>query len=79
MATFHILTQYIWPDGGPDGILAEQLAAHLQQHGCEVRLVGGRGTYRSSGRERPKVPLTYVTIIAGAAEIWCKPLQSIAR
>jgi glycosyltransferase involved in cell wall biosynthesis len=57
MGTFHILTQYIWPDGGPDGLLAEQLGARLQKHGCDVCLVGGKGTYRPSGREKPEVPL----------------------
>src|SRR5205809_217504 len=60
MATFHVLSQYIWPDGGPDGLYAEQLAARLQQHGCEVRLVGGKGIYRLSGRARPEVPLIYL-------------------
>src|SRR5438876_4815672 len=57
MATFHILTQYIWPDAGPDGLYAEQLAARLHEHGCNVRLVGGKGSYRPSGREKPEVPL----------------------
>jgi len=27
MATFHILTQYIWPDAAPTGLYAEHLAA----------------------------------------------------
>jgi hypothetical protein len=57
---FHILSQYIWPDGGPDGILAEQLAARLQEIGHAVLLVGGKGVYRISGREKPNVPLVYV-------------------
>jgi hypothetical protein len=58
MATFHFLSQYIWPDGGPDGILAEQLAVHLHEKlGHDVRLVGGTGTYRRSGRLRPQIPL----------------------
>ena len=61
MATFHFLSQYIWPDGGPDGILAEQLASHLHEKlGHEVRLVGGTGTYRCSGRPRPQVPLVHL-------------------
>jgi len=57
METIHILTQYIWPDGGPDGLYAEQLAARLYRDGCDVYLVGGKGTYRRSGREKPEVPL----------------------
>ena len=61
MATFHFLSQYIWPDGGPDGILAEQLAAHLHDKlGQDVRLVGGTGTYRPTGRPRPQVPLVHL-------------------
>jgi hypothetical protein len=60
MTTFHILSQYVWPDGGPDGLYAEELAIRLQQHGHEVRLVGGQGVYRHSGREKPQVPLIHV-------------------
>jgi len=60
MATFHILSQYIWPDGGPDGILAEQLATRLYERGCAVRLVGGSGTYRRSGRSKPDVPILHL-------------------
>jgi hypothetical protein len=65
MPTFHILTQYIWPDGGPDGLYAEQLAARLHQRGCDVRLVGGKGSYRPSGREKPEVPLIYLDHYCG--------------
>jgi hypothetical protein len=65
MPTFHILTQYIWPDGGPDGLYAEQLAARLHQRGCDVCLVGGKGTYRPSGREKPEVPLIHLDHYCG--------------
>ena len=65
MATFHILTQYIWPDAGPDGLYAEQLAARLHEHGCNVRLVGGKGSYRPSGREKPEVPLIHLDHYCG--------------
>ena len=60
MATFHILTQYVWPDGGPDGILAEMLALRLNEDGHDVHLVGGKGTYRRSGRKKPDVPLVHL-------------------
>jgi colanic acid biosynthesis glycosyl transferase WcaI len=60
MPAIHILSQYIWPDGGPDGILAEQLAARLYEHGYDVRLIGGKGTYRHSGRSKPTVPLLHL-------------------
>jgi len=46
MATFHILTQYVWPDAAPTGLYAEHLATRLHQNGCDVRLVGGNGNYR---------------------------------
>src|SRR5215210_7684570 len=60
MATVHILTQYVWPDGAPTGVYAEQLATRLQENGCEVRLVGGRGGYRSLQRARPAVPIVHL-------------------
>jgi colanic acid biosynthesis glycosyl transferase WcaI len=60
MPTIHILSQYIWPDGGPDGILAEQLAMRVQEQGHDVRLVGGNGSYRPSGREKPPVPTLHL-------------------
>jgi hypothetical protein len=65
MATFHILSQYIWPDAGPDGLYAEQLAARLHQHGYNVCLVGGKGSYRPSGREKPEVPLIHLDHYCG--------------
>jgi len=60
MPTIHILSQYIWPDGGPDGILAEQLATRVQEQGYDVRLVGGNASYRPSGREKPPVPILHL-------------------
>jgi glycosyltransferase involved in cell wall biosynthesis len=65
MPTFHILSQYIWPDAGPDGLYAEQLAARLHQHGCDVCLVGGKGSYRPSGREKPELPLIHLDHYCG--------------
>ncbi len=53
MSTIHLLTQYIWPDAAPTGLYAEHLAARLEQGGAIVRLVGGRGGYRSLRRPRP--------------------------
>ena len=53
MATVHLLTQYIWPDAAPTGLYAEQLAARIEQRGDKVRLVGGRGGYRTLPRPRP--------------------------
>ena len=52
----HILNQYIWPDGAPTGIYAEQLGEELQGRGIEVRLVGGSGHYRAGKRKEPSVP-----------------------
>lgn len=65
MARFHIFSQYIWPDGGPDGLYAEQLAVRLHEAGHEVRLIGGKGTYRRSGRSKPGVPLLYLDHYCG--------------
>jgi hypothetical protein len=56
----HILNQFIWPDGAPTGIYAEQLAAKLTGEGMNVRLVGSRGVYRKSQRERPALEIVYV-------------------
>ena len=53
MATVHLLTQYIWPDAAPTGLYAEQLAARIEQDGHDVRLVGGRGGYRTLPRPQP--------------------------
>ena len=53
MATVHILTQYIWPDAAPTALYAEQIAARIEQAGGNVRLVGGRGGYRTLQRPQP--------------------------
>ena len=60
MATFHILTQYMWPDAAPTGLYAEHLATRLHEQGCDVRLVGGKGDYRTLGREKPPVPILHL-------------------
>src|SRR5260370_41078929 len=60
MATFHILTQYIWPDAAPTGLYAEHLATRLHEQGCDVRLVGGQGSYRTLGRNKPTVPILHL-------------------
>ncbi len=60
MATFHILTQYIWPDAAPTGLYAEHLATRLHEQGRDVRLVGGSGNYRVLERERPPVPILHL-------------------
>jgi len=60
MATFHILTQYIWPDAAPTGLYAEHLATRLHERGCDVRLVGGQGNYRTLGRDKPTVPILHL-------------------
>ena len=60
MATFHILTQYIWPDAAPTGLYAEYLAARLHENGWDVRLVGGQGTYRPLGRTKPPMPIVHL-------------------
>lgn len=60
MATFHILTQYIWPDAAPTGLYAEHLATRLHEQGCDVRLVGGKGSYRTLGRDKPPIAILYL-------------------
>jgi colanic acid biosynthesis glycosyl transferase WcaI len=60
MATFHILTQYIWPDAAPTGLYAEHLATRLHEAGCDVRLVGGNGSYRTLLRDKPPVPVLHL-------------------
>jgi glycosyltransferase involved in cell wall biosynthesis len=60
MATFHILTQYIWPDGAPTGLYAEDVATCLHEQGRDVRLVGGQGNYRPLGRAKPPVPILHL-------------------
>ncbi len=51
---FHILNQYLWPDGAPTGIYAEQLADGLNARGFSAVLVGGGGSYRRSARPQPQ-------------------------
>jgi len=60
MATFHILTQYIWPDAAPTGLYAEHLATRLHENGWDVRLIGGRGTYRTLRRNKPLMPIVHL-------------------
>jgi glycosyltransferase involved in cell wall biosynthesis len=60
MATFHILSQYIWPDAAPTGLYAEHLAMRLRKEGYDVRLVGGKGSYRALVRDKPTVPMLHV-------------------
>ncbi len=60
MATFHILTQYIWPDAAPTGLYAEHLATRLHEFGHDVRLVGGQGSYRTLHRDKPPVPTLHL-------------------
>jgi putative colanic acid biosynthesis glycosyltransferase WcaI len=60
MATFHILTQYIWPDAAPTGLYAEHVATRLHEQGCDVRLVGGQGNYRALRRDKPPVPVLHL-------------------
>jgi hypothetical protein len=60
MATFHILSQYVWPDAAPTGLYAEQLAVRLREQGCDVRLIGGQGRYRVLGRDKPPVPILHL-------------------
>ena len=60
MATLHILTQYIWPDAAPTGLYAEHLATRLHQNGWDVRLVGGKGNYRTLGRDKPPVAILHL-------------------
>jgi len=65
MATFHILTQYVWPDAAPTGLYAEHLATRLLQNGCDVRLVGGKGNYRALGRDKPPVAILHLEHYCG--------------
>lgn len=60
MAVVHILNQYVWPDGAPTGVYAEQLAVALHSAGNSVQLVGGSGRYRASARPEPPVPRVIV-------------------
>jgi glycosyltransferase involved in cell wall biosynthesis len=65
MPTFHILTQYIWPDAAPTGLYAEQIATRLHELGYDVRLVGGTGKYRALGRDKPPVPILHLDHFRG--------------
>ncbi len=65
MPVVHILNQYLWPDGAPTGVYAEQLAVALQNAGHTVRLVGGSGCYRKSERTEPPVPRIIVPHFQG--------------
>ena len=60
MATFHILTQYIWPDAAPTGLYAEHLVTRLHEYGHDVRLVGGQGNYRILSRDKPPLPILHL-------------------
>lgn len=57
MATIHLLSQYVWPDGAPTAIYVDQLAGALAARGLAVILVGGRGSYRAVSRPAPQVPI----------------------
>jgi hypothetical protein len=57
MARYHLLSQYVWPDGAPTAIYAEQLAVRLRSRGADVVLVGGSGAYRDADRDRPDVAI----------------------
>jgi hypothetical protein len=56
MPRTHILNQYLWPDGAPTAIYAEQLGAAILAAGKEVVLAGGTGVYRLSSRPAPACP-----------------------
>lgn len=60
MPTFHLLTQYIWPDAAPTGLYAEHLAIRLHESGHGVRLVGGTGNYRALHRDKPPLPVLHL-------------------
>lgn len=57
MPRYHLLSQYVWPDGAPTALYAEQLADRLRAGGADVVLVGGSGSYRGADRERPETPI----------------------
>ncbi len=61
-----MLSQYIWPDGAPTAIYADQLADRLFERGMPVELVGGSGTYRISAREAPRAPITRLAHFEGS-------------
>lgn len=60
----HILTQYIWPDGSPVCMMSEQLGEALKEKGVEVVMVGGRGKFRESTRNKPIIDLIHLPTLA---------------
>ena len=55
MGRYHILSQYVWPDGAPTAIYAEQLAERLRVRGAEVLHeipIAFRWLHRTSHRGR---------------------------
>jgi hypothetical protein len=61
MGKIHIINQYVYPDGSPVCLIAEQVANYLySEKGAEVVMVGGAGEYRPSTREKPSVPLVSI-------------------
>jgi hypothetical protein len=56
-ATFHILSQFVWPDDAPTGIYAEHVADGIRARGSKVRLVSGTGSYRRGSRLAPASPI----------------------
>jgi glycosyltransferase involved in cell wall biosynthesis len=65
MPTFHILSQYVWPDSAPTALYADQLAIRMHEQGHDVRLVGGSGSYRSLGRDKPPVTIRHLAHYRG--------------
>jgi hypothetical protein len=61
----HILSQFIWPDGAPTAIYAEQLADALHRAGYPTTLVGGQGRYRRAFRRRPQALLVHLNHYCG--------------
>lgn len=62
----YILNQFLWPDGAPTALYAEQLADRLSSCGHIVRLVGGHGIYRPTGRPPPCTPIERIAHHSGA-------------
>ncbi len=65
MPRCHILSEFIWPDGAPTGIYADQLADALHQTGISVVRVGGKGSYRKTSRPRLEAELIYLDHFCG--------------
>jgi hypothetical protein len=75
-ARIHILSQFLWPDGAPTALYAEQLADSLSANGYPVRLVGGIGSYREALRPRPTTEMTALTHYTGQREsLWSVGLE----